>query len=105
MATNAGDAEIEKSVARAPSPNEKDTVSLEEGKLSASIKDGDEALKFLRREEMGDEIAQVDEKKLVRKIDFMIVPLMWSCYFLQYLDKTLSEWRASGILRKSTACC
>ena len=33
-----------------------------------------------------------DEKKLVRMIDWMIVPLMWSCYCLQYLDKTLINY-------------
>lgn len=31
-----------------------------------------------------------EERKLLRKIDWMIVPLAWACYTLQYLDKTLS---------------
>lgn len=53
----------------------------------------DEALTFLQQR-YGDDgaIGAVDEKKLVRKIDFMIVPLMWCCYFLQYLDKTLINY-------------
>ncbi|KAF2224779.1 major facilitator superfamily domain-containing protein [Elsinoe ampelina] len=35
-----------------------------------------------------------DEKRLVRKIDWMIMPLMWTCYVLQYLDKTLINYAA-----------
>ncbi|KAF2090099.1 allantoin permease [Saccharata proteae CBS 121410] len=54
---------------------------------------GDEALDFLRREAVG-ELTEIDENKLVRKIDWMIVPLMWCCYCLQYLDKTLINYAA-----------
>jgi hypothetical protein len=36
-------------------------------------------------------MTEEEEKKLIRKIDWMIMPLMWSCYCLQYLDKTLGE--------------
>lgn len=54
------------------------------------IKDGDAALEFLRTEGATGEILEVDEKALVRKIDWMIMPLMFGCYCLQYLDKTLS---------------
>jgi hypothetical protein len=35
-------------------------------------------------------LTEIDEKALVRKIDWMIMPLMWACYNLQYLDKVLS---------------
>ena len=35
-----------------------------------------------------------DEQKLLRKIDFMIMPLMFCCYCLQYLDKTLINYAA-----------
>lgn len=81
--------EIEKAAVDHSPPREaeKDASSLEEGKVDTvaghSIKDGDEALKFLRRTSVDGEIDEIDEKKLVRKIDWMIVPLMWSCYFLQ----------------------
>lgn len=66
------------------------TVStVEEGVATQqSTRDGDEALKFLQRSEQGDELSQVNETKLVRKIDFHIVPLMFAAYFLQYLDKS-----------------
>jgi sugar phosphate permease len=64
--------------------------------LEANIdipKDGDAALAFLRSEAIV-EFTPEQEKKLVRKIDWMIVPLMWFCYFLQYLDKTLINYAA-----------
>lgn len=50
----------------------------------------DAALDFLQS---GDSVSfsEVEEKALVRKIDWMIVPLMWAVYFLQYLDKILSS--------------
>lgn len=52
-------------------------------------RDADKALDFLRHNENGDEHTLVDEKKLVKRIDWMIVPIMFCCYFLQYLDKSL----------------
>ncbi|KAL0265127.1 hypothetical protein SLS55_001086 [Diplodia seriata] len=60
--------------------------------------DGDEALKFLAAETTvltaGELSDVVDEKALVRKIDRMVIPLMWCCYCLQYLDKTLINYAA-----------
>ena len=53
------------------------------------IKDGDEALGFLKNQHDVVELTADEKKKLVRKIDWMIMPLMWCCYCLQYLDKTL----------------
>jgi len=66
----------------------KEDVPYHEG--VTKVKDGDAALTFLRRESTAGQMSTVDEKRLVRKIDWMIMPLMWSCYCLQYLDKTLS---------------
>ncbi len=40
--------------------------------------DVDAALEYLTHEDTRI-INEVDEKKLVRKIDWMIVPLMWAC--------------------------
>jgi hypothetical protein len=54
-------------------------------------KGGDEALRFLRSQHAVGELTAAEEKKLVRKIDWMIMPLMWGCYCLQYLDKTLGR--------------
>lgn len=68
--------------------------SVEDDKMKNNIvvKDGDEALKFLAAEFTAGELSDIDEKALVRKIDWMILPLMWCCYCLQYLDKTLSTY-------------
>ena len=52
----------------------------------------DEALKFLRNETHEGVVVDLeDEKRLVRKIDWMIVPLMFFTYGLQFLDKSLRE--------------
>jgi sugar phosphate permease len=56
------------------------------------ISDGDVALDFLRHEGAARPMTVEDEKRLLRKIDWMIVPLMWCCYCLQYLDKTLINY-------------
>jgi len=55
------------------------------------VKGGDEALRFLKSHHAVGELSAAEEKKLVRKIDWMIMPLMWGCYCLQYLDKTLGK--------------
>jgi len=54
-------------------------------------KGGDEALRFLKTHHAVGALSAIGEKQLVRKIDWMIMPLMWSCYCLQYLDKTLGR--------------
>ena len=66
-----------------------------------AYKDADKALEFLRVNEDGEEgtVVSIDEKTLVKKIDWMIVPIMFACYFLQYLDKSLCKldtvWRTT----------
>ena len=66
-------------------------VFAEDSDQKPLTKDGDKALEFLRTEVSPGEGNAVSEKRLVRKIDFQIVPLMFSCYFLQYLDKSLRK--------------
>jgi len=69
--------------------------SISEGVVASKTgKDADAALNFLRHEADAAAMTPEDEKRLVRKIDWMIVPLMWACYFLQYLDKTLINYAA-----------
>jgi sugar phosphate permease len=51
----------------------------------------DAALEFLRDEDTAIAV-EVHEKTLVRKIDWMIMPLMWAAYNLQYLDKVLINY-------------
>ena len=61
------------------------------GDQTKSAGDVDVALRFLKGEASEGEASLADEKKLLRKIDWMIVPIMWLIYNLQYLDKTLSR--------------
>ncbi|ORY68537.1 allantoate permease [Pseudomassariella vexata] len=61
-----------------------------EGQVSKAA-DVDAALEYLDHDNTT-VMTEIDEKKLVRKIDFRIVPLMWACYSLQYLDKTLINY-------------
>ncbi|GAB7364662.1 hypothetical protein MBLNU230_g5464t1 [Neophaeotheca triangularis] len=65
-----------------------------------TTKDADKALDFLRGEAGEGEGEYIDEKKLVRKIDFMIMPLMFCCYLLQYLDKSLLNYAAVMNIRE-----
>jgi hypothetical protein len=59
--------------------------------LDEPSKEVDEALHFLKNQHDVGTLTPEDERKLVRKIDWMIMPLMWGCYCLQYLDKTLGN--------------
>lgn len=61
------------------------------GPEKAAYKNADKALEFLKHNKTGDERDAVDEKKLVKRIDWMMVPIMFACYFLQYLDKSLCK--------------
>ncbi|KAJ5103265.1 hypothetical protein N7532_003794 [Penicillium argentinense] len=62
---------------------------IQEGKVQEGKADA--ALDFLRAEDTVGAV-EVDEKTLVRKIDWMIMPLMWAAYNLQYLDKVLINY-------------
>ncbi|KAI9372632.1 allantoate permease [Aspergillus egyptiacus] len=68
------------------------TVDIEAKKPSPIASDKvDAALDFLSS---GETIvfSEEEEKKLVRKIDWMIVPMMWAVYYLQYQDKILINY-------------
>jgi MFS family permease len=72
----------------------KDPIHVDEkAPEKSAYKDADKALEFLRVNEDGEEgtVVSIDEKTLVKKIDWMIVPIMFACYFLQYLDKSLRK--------------
>ncbi|KAK8055185.1 hypothetical protein PG993_000412 [Apiospora rasikravindrae] len=71
------------------------------GKGPVPVQDGDAALQYVNAGEMT-EMTPEDEKRLLRKIDLRIVPLMFGCYFLQYLDKTLINYANVMSLRKDT---
>jgi hypothetical protein len=68
------------------------TVDIEAKKPSPVASDKvDAALDFLRSEETVI-FSEEEERRLIRKVDWMIVPMMWAVYYLQYQDKILSSW-------------
>jgi len=76
-----------------------------------TLKDADEALSFLENHPRAAEIAAEGNailedpkqlKRLVRKIDLTIAPLLACVYFLQFLDKTTLSYTAVMGIRKDT---
>ena len=90
----------------------KASVAVEDGTVTLkSLEDADEALFFLENHseplviaEAGSAILEdpVQLKKLVRKIDLTIAPLLAAVYFLQFLDKTTLSYTAVMGIRKDT---
>lgn len=71
----------------------KNESTIQELDSTISISEVDLALHFLRN---GDQVegplsslTEVEEDQLLRKIDWMLMPLMAATYNLQYLDKTI----------------
>lgn len=63
--------------------------------------DGDVAMAlFSDPNEIHEPIDPEDEKKLIRKIDFMILPYLAVCYAFFYIDKVLSLFSSSSLLRR-----
>jgi protein gp37 len=65
-----------------------DRISIGDEKIA--IRQVDAALQFLRQEEPVGQLDEIAEKKLLRKIDWLIMPLLFGCYLFQYMDKSLS---------------
>ena len=90
----------------------KASVAVEDGTITLeSLQDADEALLFLKNHPRPVEIADagsailedpVQLKKLVRKIDLTIAPLLAAVYFLQFLDKTTLSYTAVMGIRTDT---
>lgn len=51
-------------------------------------RDMDTALTYIQNARNGDG-SSVNEKQLLRKIDWRIVPIMFACYTMQFIDKVL----------------
>ncbi|EMC98866.1 hypothetical protein BAUCODRAFT_31139 [Baudoinia panamericana UAMH 10762] len=84
------------------------SFSISGEQIVTSLSEADEALAFLENHPRAAEIAQEgaaileDDKqrrRLVRKIDLAIAPLLAAVYFLQYLDKTTLSYTAVMGLR------
>lgn len=90
----------------------KASVDFEDGTVTVeSLKDADEALSFLENHPRSVEVAEAGTailedpnqlKKLVKKIDFTIAPLLAAVYFLQFLDKTTLSYTAVMGIRTDT---
>jgi MFS family permease len=64
-------------------------------KLSSKSGDGDVALQlFTTLDDLHEPIDPMEEAKLVRKIDFMILPYLAVCYAFFYIDKTTLSYAA-----------
>lgn len=90
----------------------KGSVISGEGAITVeSLKDADEALNFLENHPRAAEIAEEGSailedpvllRRLVRKIDVTIAPLLAAVYFLQFLDKTTLSYTAVMGIREDT---
>lgn len=90
----------------------KQSVNTGQGVITVeTLKDADEALSYLENHPRAAEIAEEGNailedpeklKKLVRKIDLTIAPLLACVYFLQFLDKTTLSYTAVMGIRKDT---
>lgn len=76
-----------------------------------TLRDADEALSFLENHPRAAQIAEEGNailedpqqlKKLVRKIDLTMAPLLACVYFLQFLDKTTLSYTAVMGIRTDT---
>lgn len=93
------------------SPGER-SLSPRNGSVAiVDLVDADEALAFLTNHPRAVDIAlegqailedPVQLKKLIRKIDLTIAPLLAAVYFLQFLDKTTLSYTAVMGIRKDT---
>ena len=90
----------------------KASLAAENGIVTVeSLQDADEALFFLENHSRSSEIAEAGSailedpaqlKKLVKKIDLTIAPLLAAVYFLQFLDKTTLSYTAVMGIRTDT---
>lgn len=89
----------------------KESTATDSGITVNSLKDADEALSFLENHphsaQIGEEGLAILEdpvrlKRLIRKIDFTIAPLLAAVYFLQFLDKTTLSYTAVMGIRTDT---
>lgn len=76
-----------------------------------TLRDADEALSFLETHPRASQIAEegtailsdpAQRKRLVRKIDLTVAPLLAAVYFLQFLDKTTLSYTAVMGIRDDT---
>lgn len=74
---------------------------IEEERSSASSKDLDDAYELYRRQDATD-LDPLEARKVLRRIDWHILPLLMGTYFLQYLDKSSVNFASVFGLRAGT---
>lgn len=71
----------------------------------STLKNYDEALRFITEKKSLDEQIKVEKRtmdaRLMRKIDWVLLPIMCAIYFLQFLDKTLINYAAVMGIKKN----
>jgi hypothetical protein len=68
--------------------------------VEVEVAGGDRAAELLRNSQERLVVSEVDNKRLLRKIDLMLLPIMLGVYFLQQLDKsTLSYASVFGLVK------
>lgn len=60
-----------------------------EGEQSVSVDQADAAVVYLKKHAVGAPHSEVDLRALRRKIDQHLMPCMFCCYILQFLDKVM----------------
>jgi len=62
----------------------------DDGRISVVPKDADQAFTFLSNIKQSDQVvADVDLKRLRRRIDWHLMPLFFLCYTVSFLDKVI----------------
>lgn len=69
---------------------------------TATKEKGDIVLRFLEENHDASHLDEVNDKDVVRKIDWRVVPLMLLCYTLQFLDKVVLNYANVMGLAKDT---
>ncbi|KAK6333635.1 hypothetical protein TWF730_003820 [Orbilia blumenaviensis] len=60
-----------------------------------TAKTADAALAFIQQQRvLRDTTIQIDERQLIKKIDYRIVPIMFACYTMQFIDKVNINYAA-----------
>lgn len=112
MALSISKSDTEKQDPFAAVDGRKQSVTTGENLITVeTLKDADEALSFLENHPRASQIAEegnailedpVQLKRLVRKVDLTIAPLLAAVYFLQFLDKTTLSYTAVMGIRTDT---
>lgn len=82
----------------------KDNINIAEAEAQLASKSSgevDDAWKYLDGHRDAAAVDAIDLTALRRRIDFRIVPLMFLCYTLQFLDKVILNVRTNHIYRNA----